>query len=60
MAVQTAASFRSQSQDGETEWQDEKADISREFCCFLCNGIMVVQGKITLEPAFIRLSTANG
>ena len=37
-----------------------KVDISREFCCFLSNGFMMVLGAITLEPAFVRLSTANG
>ena len=38
----------------------ERVDISRDFCCFLCNGFVVIQGLITLQPSFVRLSTCVG
>ena len=34
--------------------------ISRDFCCFMCNGRQVVQGYVTLHVSFVSLCLFNG
>ena len=36
---------------------ESKIDISREFTCFLSNGMMTILGSIELESSFVRLTT---
>lgn len=42
------------------EVEDEDADVSRDFCCFLCNGQQIVQGYLTLSVSFVSLYMYNG
>lgn len=55
-SVSCSGSFY-QSVSGHTMVDENKVDISREFTCFLSNGIATLLGTITLESNFVRLST---
>ena len=55
-----AHSVRETGQALRRQGDGDRLDISRDFSCFLCNGHVVVQGCITLEPSFVRLSVATG